>query len=202
MMKKIGIIGCGGNAKVIIDIIYEIGNYEIIGIYDDYKEGLFETIPILGKINDINCSTGVDCYVIAIGNDVVRKKIYETNILLNWEILIHPKTIISKKVKIDIGTVIFAGAIIQPDVSIGKHCIINTGASIDHETNIGDFTSICPKTTICGQVNIGSCSFIGANATVIQCLNVGNNCTVGAGSVIIRDIENNCKIVGNPGKII
>lgn len=201
-MKKIGILGCGGHSKVIIDIINEIGTYEIIGMYDDYKEGFFEDIPILGKIKDVSYAKDIDCFVIAIGNDIIRKKIYEMYISLIWETIIHPKTIISKKTKIDIGTVICAGAIIQPYVSIGKQCIINSGASINHETTIGDFTSICPKTTICGQVNIGSCSFIGANSTIIQCLNIGNNCIIGAGSVIIRDVQNNCKIVGNPGKII
>jgi acetyltransferase EpsM len=202
-MKKIAILGCGGHSKVVVDIIYEIGNYEIIGIYDDYKEGFFETIPILGKITDItNSKIDIDCYIIAIGNDLVRKNIYEKYITLNWEILIHPKSTISKKTKIDVGTIICAGVIIQPDVNIGKHCIINTGSSIDHESKIGDFTSICPKATICGQVTIGSSSFIGANSTIIQCLNIGQNCIIGAGSVIIRNIENNCKVVGNPGKLL
>lgn len=202
-MKKIGILGSGGHSKVVIDIINEINNYIIIGIFDDNKTGYFNDIPIIGKINEILIyKDQIDCFVIAIGNDMIRKKIYENNIDLNWETLIHPKSIISRKTIIECGSIVCAGAIIQTDVKIGKHCIINTSCSIDHETIINDYTSICPKATICGQVKIGSCTFIGANATVIQCLNIGNNCIVGAGSVIIRDIDDFSKVVGNPGKNI
>jgi len=55
---------------------------------------------------------------------------------------------------------------------------------------------------ICGQVNIGKLTFIGANSTIIQKIKIGINCIVGAGSVIIHNINNNSKVVGNPGRII
>ena len=32
---NISIIGAGGHSKVIIDIIRELGNYNIVGIYDE-----------------------------------------------------------------------------------------------------------------------------------------------------------------------
>ena len=202
-MKKIGIIGSGGHAKIIIDIINEINNYNIIGIFDDNKTGYINEIPILGKITEIAFfKDKIECFVIAIGNDNIRNKIYEMNKNLDWEILIHPKSIVSKKTLIEKGTIVCAGSIIQTDVKIGRHCIINTGCSIDHETIIGDFSSICPKATICGQVKIGMCTFIGANSTVIQCINIGNNCIIGAGSVIIKNIDDFSKIVGNPGRKI
>lgn len=31
---------------------------------------------------------------------------------------------------------------------------------------------------------------------------MGNNVTVGAGSVVVKDVPDNCVIVGNPAKII
>ncbi len=203
MRKKIGIIGNGGHSRVVVDLIKELNLYEIIGIFDDNITENIEKIPILDKIaNIINYKDKIDCFVIAIGNDIIRKKISEKNNFLKWETLIHPKSIISQKVKINEGTIVCAGAIIQVGVEIGKHCIINTGSSIDHETIIGDYTSICPKSTICGRVLIGSCSMIGANSTIIQCIKIGNNCIIGAGTVIIRDVDDDTKVVGNPGKII
>lgn len=199
-MRNIAIIGAGGHAKVIIDIIQEIGLYNIIGIYDDNKTESIMGIKIIGKISEIDPT--IENFIIGIGNDKVRKLIYEKHINLNWATLIHPKSIISKSASISKGTIVCAGAIIQPEVKIGMHCIINTNSNIDHESIIGDFCSICPSTTICGQVTIGTLSFIGANSTIIQCIRIGNNCIVGAGSVIIRNVEDNCKIVGNPGKLI
>jgi acetyltransferase EpsM len=197
---KIAIIGTGGHSKVIVDLISHYENYKIIGFYDDNKSGKFLEYPILGKINDIN---NIEFYyIIAIGDDLIRKSIYNKFKNLKWITLIHPSAIISKNCNIDIGTIVMAGAIIQAYVKIGKFCIINTGSSIDHECEVGDFSSICPNATLCGNVSIGYESFIGANATIIQKIKIGNNCIIGAGSVVIRDVDNNSKLVGNPAKII
>jgi sugar O-acyltransferase (sialic acid O-acetyltransferase NeuD family) len=200
MNISISIIGAGGHSKVIIDIIRELGNYNIIGIYDDNKTGYFSGIKIIGKISEIKNTT--DYFIIGIGNDKIRKKIAEEYHQLKWATLIHPKTIISKTSTIQEGTVICAGAIIQTEVIIGKHCIINTNCNIDHESIIGDYCSICPSSTICGQVKVGESSFIGANSTIIQTIEIGKECIIGAGTVVIRNIPNNSKAVGNPARII
>jgi sugar O-acyltransferase (sialic acid O-acetyltransferase NeuD family) len=199
-MKNIAFIGAGGHAKVVIDLLKQLNMYHIVGMYDDNKVGYFNDIPILGKIKDLNIR--IENYVITIGNDKIRKKIYNNYVNLNYPVLIHPSAIIADNVKINKGTIIMAGAIIQTYVEIGKMCILNTKCSIDHESTINDFTSICPGATICGQVNIGNTTFIGANSVIIQNINIGNNCIIGAGSVVIRDVENNVKKVGNPAKII
>ena len=200
-MKTIVIFGAGGHTKVIIDLINELNSYQIIGIYDDNKEGSFEDIPIIGKINE-NINISYDEYIIGIGNDNIRKIIYDKFPKLNWAVLIHPQSIISKNTIIDNGTVVFAGAVIQTGVKIGKQCIINTNCNIDHESNIDNFSSISPGVTICGNVMIGELTFIGANSTIIQGKKIGKKCLVGAGSVVIRDIVDNSKVIGNPGKII
>lgn len=199
-MKRIAIIGSGGHAKVIVDLINELNIYKIVGFYDDNITSKLYDIVNLGKINNIDNS--IENFIIGIGNDKIRKKIFDNNKNLKWVTLIHPSAIVSKNVTIDSGTVVCAGSIIQTDVKIGKHCIINTGCSIDHECVIGDFSSICPKATLCGQVKIGHLCFIGANATIIQCLTIGNNSIIGAGGVIIKDVNDNSKVVGNPGRII
>ena len=56
--------------------------------------------------------------------------------------LIHPQSVISRRVTIGKGTVIMAGVIINSDTNIGEGCIINTGASVDHDCNIGDFVHV------------------------------------------------------------
>lgn len=199
-METIALIGAGGHCKVIIDLIELLNKFKIVGVYDDHKTGYFNGYRILGNTKEIDSK--INNFIVTIGNNRVRKKIYESNLNLNWITLIHPSVIISKNVKVGEGTVICAGSIIQPDVVIGKHCIINTGASIDHESVIGDFCSISPHATVCGQVKIRNMCFIGANSTIIQCLEIGSNSIIGAGSVIIRHVENEMKVVGNPGKKI
>tara|TARA_B100000795_G_C22693850_1_gene396738 strand:+ start:317 stop:916 length:600 start_codon:yes stop_codon:yes gene_type:complete len=199
-MKSIAIIGAGGHAKVLVDLINKLNYYKIIGFYDDNTNSKLYNLKYLGRIIDIDAS--IEYFIIGIGNDRIRKKISEENKNLNWATLIHPTVILSNNITIDHGTVIFAGVIIQTDVKIGEHCILNTGCSIDHECVIGDFSSICPQATICGQVKIGNSCFIGANATIIQCIELGNDCIIGAGSVIIKNVDNFVKVVGNPGRKI
>ena len=140
-MKNIVIFGAGGHSLVVIDLIKELKEYTIIGMYDDNKEGEFDGIPILGQI-DSNTIKKADEYIIGIGDDSTRKKIYEQFYSQPWATLVQPRSIVSKSVKINEGTVVLAGAIIQAGVVIGKHCIINTNSNIDHESNINSFSSI------------------------------------------------------------
>jgi acetyltransferase-like isoleucine patch superfamily enzyme len=41
---------------------------------------------------------------------------------------------------------------------------------------------------------------VGANTVIKQGVKIGRNVIIGAGSVILKDIADNKKIVGNPGK--
>ena len=199
-MENIAIIGAGGHAKIIVDLVNTLSIYKIIGFYDDNPKAKLYDIKHLGNTKNIDKS--IENAIIGVGNNETRKKIYEQNKNVKWCSLVHPNSTVSRHATILPGSVVCAGAIIQTDVTIGKHCIVNTNCNIDHESMIGDFTSICPSATICGQVNIGDSVFIGANATIIERIKIGNNCIIGAGSVIINDIKNDCKVVGNPGRII
>jgi acetyltransferase-like isoleucine patch superfamily enzyme len=44
--------------------------------------------------------------------------------------------------------------------------------------------------------------FIGANAVIKQGLVIGDDVIIGAGSVVLHNVENNSKLVGNPGRLI
>jgi sugar O-acyltransferase (sialic acid O-acetyltransferase NeuD family) len=199
-METIALIGAGGHCKVVIDLIKLLGNYRIVGIYDDEKTGEYYGYKILDKISKLD--SNIQNFIISIGDNYTRKCIVEKNQDLNWRSLLHPSAIISENVQIGKGSIVCAGSIIQTDVKIGEHCIINTGCCIDHECVIDNYTSICPKATLCGNVIVGSSCFIGANSTIIENLKIGNKCIIGAGSAIIKNVRENCKIVGNPGRII
>ena len=201
MVKKIIIIGCGGHSKVLIDIIMTLNNYEIVGFYDDNIIGSFCNYPIFGKVNEI-VNDPEFYYIIGIGNNTIRKFIFEKYNFLNWDTLIHSTSIISKNATIKKGSVVCAGSVIQTEVIIEENCIINTNCSVDHESVIGNHSSICPGSVICGRVIIEDLCFIGANSTVIQNLKIGYGSIIGAGSVIIKNVLPNTKVVGNPGKII
>lgn len=208
MTKNIIVIGAGGHASVIIDIIEcmikEGSDIRIEGLLDD-KENLkeFKGYKVFDKISNakLYADDNVE-FIIAIGNNEVRKKIAQNIKELRFFKAIHPCSIIANDAKIEDGTVVMAGTIINSGTSIGKHTIINSGAIVEHDNNIGDFTHISPGATLCGGVNIGSQTHIGANATIIQGIKIGSQTIVGAGSTVIRNIGDNVVVVGTPARII
>lgn len=189
------IFGASGHAKVIIECL-EANCIPITEIYDDDKSKL----DILGyQVSHINPIENEEI-IIAIGNNLIRKKIVNSNDF-KYGIAVHPSAVLSKRTKIGKGTVVFHKTIIQADVKIGEHCIINTAATIDHDCTIGDFVHIAPGVTICGNVSIGEITLVGAGTTILPNLIIGKNCIIGAGSVIICHIPDNTTVFGNPAKI-
>lgn len=212
-MKKIIIIGSGGHAKVVADIILtrekELNeDLKIIGFLDDNFKNLkydnIFNIPILGNLNNIdNFSNNEDCFfIIAIGNNEIREKISKKYKELNYYTAIHPRSIISREVEIGRGTVVMANVVINPNSTIGKHCIINTSSVVEHDNKIGDYVHISPNATLCGGVNIDDNSWVGAGSVVRQQIHIGKDVIVGANSVVVKDIENSCIVAGNPAKKI
>lgn len=51
-------------------------------------------------------------------------------------------------------------------------------------------------------IKIGKNCFIGCNAMILKGTILGDNCVVGAGSIVSGKFNDNCMIVGNPGKVI
>ena len=43
---------------------------------------------------------------------------------------------------------------------------------------------------------------IGAGAKVLGPITIGNNSKVGAGAIVLKDVPDNCTVVGNPGRIV
>lgn len=209
-MKKIIILGAGGNSKVIIETILlrkEIlqENIEIVGILDDdiHKHSLCG-YRVLGKISDIKKYRKRDgvFFVNGIGSNVIRKKVFNQFIDVDWYTVIHPNSIISKTVGIGTGTVIMAGVIINADSKIGNQCIINTGAIVEHENIIEDFVHLASGVTTAGSVRVGEETMLGTGAKVIQGVQIGNKTIIGAGAVVISDMPSNCTAVGVPAKVI
>lgn len=205
-MKNIYIIGAGGHAKVIADIILkrkELLNekIELMGFFDD-KEDKSELIFgkfIIGNIDDAEklSQNKENCFIIGIGNNKIRKLISE-KYKLNYYTAIHPNSIISNEVKLGIGTVVMAGAIINPYIFIGEHTIINTGAIIDHECNIASYSHICPRVAIAGNVKVGQETWVGIGSTVKQGVKIGSQVMIGAGSLVLKNIEDKKLAYGHP----
>lgn len=199
MDPKIYLYGASGHCKVIIDIL-ESNHQSIEGVLDDNPQtATVLDIPIVYTNNISNFLDKI--MIISIGDNATRKKIAEAMSTVFYS-AVHPNAIVSRHAKIDVGTVIMAGAILNVDVQIGKHCVINTGAIVEHDCLISDYVHLSPNSSLAGNVTVGEGSHIGIGASVIQNLIIGKWTVIGAGAVVLNDVPDYAVVVGNPGKII
>ena len=205
--KKIILYGAGGHAAVVESALKKL-NVEIVGVIDDYAkiETVLVEAKVIGKQQLLEnlYSDGFHNIHIAIGSNESRKILYNKLSSIGFSVkeIIHPTAIIEAGVSIDAGTFIAANSVICARVKIGKACIINTSSSVDHDCKIDDFVHVCPGARLAGNVKIGEQTMIGTGAIVIPGITIGKNCLIGAGAVIIRDVPDNSRVIGNPGRIV
>lgn len=205
MNKKVVIIGAGGHAKVIADIITKSGD-KVVGFLDDNKKidtNIIGNYKVIGDFNNrfpmmIN-KDYKDCeFIIAIGDNERRNDIVNKTPGMKYYTAISPSAQIGIDVQIGEGTVIMPNVVINSSSKIGKHCIINTGAIVEHDNNIEDYVHISPNATLCGTVHIGKCTHIGAGSTIKNNITITDNCIIGAGAVVVKNIDESGTYVGIP----
>lgn len=208
-MKDIIIIGAGGHAGVIIDIIEKSKTYSVYGLIDQFlpQHSSKYGYKIIGD-ETILLKIKREIYggIVAIGDNWSRKKMVDDIRLLipNFKFVsaIHPSAVISNHSKIGDGTVVMGGVVINRNTDIGDQCIINTNSSIDHECTIGDYVSIAPGATLGGSVKVGEATAISLGAKVIHSLQIGEHTVIGAGATVLSDIDSYQIAYGTPAKII
>ena len=183
------IVGCGGHAKVIADIVLHSGDRLRGFLVADNAMDTYLGIPILGT--DSCYEKYLDCrFIIGIGDAEIRERLTRFMDKATWYTAIHPSAIVSDlDTNIADGTVVAANAVINPGAVIGKHCIINTGAVIEHDDVIGDYVHVSVGSKLAGHVHVGSFSHVGIGSSVRENIQICDHCMIGAGAVVISNLQ-------------
>lgn len=104
------------------------------------------------------------------------------------------------------------GVEIHPGAVIGKRCFIDHGMAIiiGETTEIGDDVTIYQGVTLGGtgkdtgkrHPTIGNNVILSSGSKILGPFKVGNNVKIGAGSVVLKEVPDNCTVVGIPGTIV
>jgi sugar O-acyltransferase (sialic acid O-acetyltransferase NeuD family) len=206
---KTVVVGAGGQARIVCDILSYDRNIDVVGFIDNETRDPDERIfgrPILGRhedIADIVAQHGIRAAVVAIGDNALRAQRYERLRGVGVKLLnaIHPSAVISPTATIGEGNVVSAGAFINTLAQIGDNCIINTGAIVEHEVTVGNHVHLAPGVIVAGRVSIGDLTFIGAGSVVREYLTLGERVVVGAGSVVLSELASGVMAAGAPATV-
>ena len=204
-MAKIAIMGGGGFAKEIIEVI-EMNGDEVYGVFA--KENSLE-YPYFGYLDELskhkNNFDGVILAIGAVNQQGIenRKKIIEFIKQNNISLIsvISPLATISKNVKIGKGVYIAHNVLVSVDSEIKDNVLINTGSVIGHDVILNENVSIAPQVFIGGGVNIEEDVMIGVAATIRQGIKIGNNSIIGMRSIVMKNIKKHSIVLQTPSKV-
>tara|TARA_Y100000310_G_C20550876_1_gene747997 strand:- start:395 stop:1033 length:639 start_codon:yes stop_codon:yes gene_type:complete len=210
-MKKIIILGGGGTAHNVIDLLLnEQTEYYPIGFLDKKKCKNILGIKYLGKdkiLSKIKKEMQIDYAFPAIGygkniNNRLRLDIFKKLKKFNFKIpnIISNKAFIRSNVKMGEGNLIQAGSVIDTGVVLGSNISIGINNAIGHKTIIKDHVTITGSVNLAGNLTIGEGSFLGMNCTVFR--NIGKWCKISAGVSCLEQVSNFSIVLNPKAKVI
>lgn len=211
MSKPLIVIGSGGHASVIADILLNQGRTIVATVSPDEIK---DNSPLKGIKRLMTDASLLDTYspeefdlvngLGALPGNTLRTNLFDyfSNYGYKFQSVIAPSAIIAGGVKLEGGVQVMHGAIIQTNASIAKNCIVNSGSIIEHDCVIGAHNHIAPGATLSGGVITGDQVHIGTGASIIQSIKIGQRAVIGAGCTIIRDVKAGQVIVPARNRVI
>ena len=192
-MKPLLLIGCGGHARSLIELIESAEEWQIYGLV-----GLSEQVgrrvlgyPVIGCDDDLpalreQCAAAV----LAIGqipDSAPRVHLVEQleQFAFQFPVLISPHAVVSRHAQLGLGTTVGHGVIVNAGAIVGDHCIINSCALVEHDVQIGHYCHISTGVLVNGGVQIGSHSFIGSGAMIREGLALPPRTVIGSGKRVM-----------------
>lgn len=208
--KKIVVLGTGGHATVVGDILLLLG-YEIyacVGSSPPNSKVFDNCLYIPTDENLVSILPNDEVWLVnGLGllpsTKHIRSKVIEFYETQGYEFIsvISPTALISPFSNVEQGAQILDRAVVHAETRVGKHTIVNTAAIVEHHCVIGCSVHIAPNSTVCGGVKVGDFCHVGAGSVVIQGVEIGSNSLVGAGAVLTKSIGENSKVYGFKTKI-
>ena len=193
MSKPLLLIGCGGHARSLIDVVESSGRWDVFGLVG-LPEQVGEDVlgyPVLGSDQDLpslrqQCADAL-LAVGQIGLSTQRKHLAQSLVRLKFSlpVVISGCAHVSRHAQLGSGTSVGHGVTVNAGAIVGDYCILNSKALIEHDAMIGNYCHISTGALVNGGTKIGSNSFIGSGAVLRDGLNLPPQTVISAGKRVM-----------------
>ena len=192
-MKRLLLIGCGGHARSLIDLVETTHQWRIHGLVGLPEQVGGEVLgySVVGTDGQlIALREQCDSAFLAVGqltSPTSRQRLAALLDQFGFQVptLISPNAHVSRHALIGSGTVVSHGSIVNAGTKVGQHCILNTHAVVEHDVRIGDHCHISTGALINGGVSVGHGSFIGSGAMLRDSLQIPPGSVISAGKRVM-----------------
>jgi UDP-perosamine 4-acetyltransferase len=203
--EQVVILGAGGHAKVIVEILESRDDVMLAGYLSLGGEG--EPLCGVQHLGDDSSlpdlyRQGVRSAFVAIGDNSRRKERTAALDRIGYRVInaISPRASISRYATLGVGIAAMPGAVVNAAATLRDGVILNTNASVDHDCVIGGFAHVGPGSALAAGVELGEGAILGTGTCVIPRVIIGAWTVVGAGSVVIRDLPGGVIAFGSPAR--
>jgi sugar O-acyltransferase (sialic acid O-acetyltransferase NeuD family) len=192
-MKSLILIGCGGHATSLIELIETTGQWRIHGLVGQAQQVGTSVLgyPVIGCDADLpSLRDTCPAALLAIGqlpDPAPRQRLAALLVKYGFHcpVLVSPHAVVSGHARIGFGTTVGHGAIVNAAAMVGEHCILNSAALVEHDVQIGDHCHISTGAIVNGGVRVGAGSFIGSGAMLREGLVLPAQTVIGAGKRVM-----------------
>lgn len=209
--EKIVILGAGGHAREIVDLVEAIdsegGRHDVLGYLVDpeYEAAgtVIHDLPVLGGLDWLDRRAAEVSVVCGIGYPHLRYGMVQRAAArgARFASLVHPRAQLTRRVELGIGVVIAAGCILTNQIHLGDHVQLNLSTTISHDCVLGAFASTAPGVHVAGSVVLEEGAYLSTGVSVIPGVRIGRWSIVGAGAAVVRDVPANAVAVGVPAEV-
>lgn len=200
------VLGAGGHAKVVLEVLREQGR-RVHGLVDaDPTPRQVLGVPVLGDdaILPQLRTQGVTEAFVALGDNQLRLRLAAKLSALGFSMppAVSSSSTVSRSAQLGQGALVAPRAVINAEASVGDQTIINTGAVVEHDCRIDAGAHLGPGAVLTGAVCVGEAAFVGAGATVIPGRRIGAGALVAAGACVTLDVADHARVAGVPARPI
>lgn len=201
MSKPVLVLGAGGHAAVLIDMLRQL-NHTIVGLVSRDKPAdkpVFAGIPYYASDEDVLTFHKDNVMLVngigSLPGRKIRHTVHQQFKQAGYQFLtvVSPRAIVSAYCSLAEGVQVMPGAIINANSIIGESTIVNSGAIVEHDCHIGSHNHIAPGVVLSGGVISGENVHIGTGANVIHSVTIGRNVMISAGSTVLVNLSDNSK---------